>query len=389
LPTPATEQSLRIEKLVYGGDGLARVDSRVILTPFVLPGELVRAQVQRAKNDLLRGRLVEVLEPAAERVEPACPYFLRCGGCHYQQGSYEFEAEQKRSILREVLRRVGRIDYGSEIGLVTAEPWGYRNRTQLHIHNGAIGYFAAGSHTLVPIRECPISSPKLNQAIASLARDLPSYRWFNASIELFTNEADVQVNLLDRVPASVRALFEAIGTNQPIEYGGFRVSRNSFFQVNRFLLEKLVAVVLGDAQGSTALDLYAGAGLFSKSLASRFSRVTAVESGSSAFRDLEFNMQGHPVESVRANAEDYLAALAAPPGLIVADPPRAGLGETALRELIRLQPPQVTIVSCDPATLARDLAPLIGSGYRIAAITMVDLFPRTFHLETVVSLHKN
>jgi len=389
LPTPATEQSLRIEKLVYGGDGLARVDSRVILTPFVLPGELVRARVQRAKNDLLRGRLVEVLEPSAERVEPACPYFLRCGGCHYQQGSYEFEAEQKRSILREVLRRVGHINYDGEIGLVTAEPWGYRNRTQLHIHSGAIGYFAAGSRTLVPIRECPISSPKLNQAIASLARDLPGYRWFDASIELFTNESEIQVNLLDRVPNSVQALFQAIGTNQPIEYGGFRVSRNSFFQVNRFLLEKLVAVVLGDVRGVTAVDLYAGAGLFAKGLAERFSYVTAVESGSSAFRDLEFNMQGHPVESVRANAEDYLASLAAPPDLIVADPPRAGLGKTAIRELIRLQPPQVTIVSCDPATLARDLAPLIASGYRIGAIAFVDLFPRTFHLETVVSLHKN
>ncbi len=250
---------LRIEKLVYGGDGLAREEGRVILTPFVLPGELVEADVVRAKNDLLRGKLREVLEPAPQRVQARCPYYLRCGGCHYQHASYEFEAEQKRSILREVLRRVGRIDYAGDIGLVTGDPWHYRNRTQLHIRNGEIGYFAAGSHTLVPIRECPISSPKLNEAIASLARDLPQYRWFDGSIELFTNEIDVQVNLLDRVPASVRPLFDAIGTSDAIEYAGFRVSRNSFFQVNRLLLEQLVAAALGDVQGSQAVDLYAGA----------------------------------------------------------------------------------------------------------------------------------
>jgi 23S rRNA (uracil1939-C5)-methyltransferase len=389
LGTPASEQSLRIEKLVYGGDGLTRADGRVILTPFVLPGELVRAEVRSGKKDLLRGVPIEILEPAAARVDPACPYFQRCGGCHYQHASYEFEAEEKRTILREVLRRVGRIEYDGEIGLVTGEPWQYRNRTQLHIHNGEIGYFAAGSHTLVSIRECPISSPKLNETIASLARDLPSYRLFDATIELFTNETDVQVNLLDRVPGSVRPLFDAIGSGGPIEYGGFRVSRKSFFQVNRFLLEKLVATALGDARGSSALDLYAGAGLFAKSMAQHFELVTAVESGSSGFQDLEFNMKEPPVQAVRASAESYLAGLAAPPELILADPPRTGLGTAAIRELVRLQAPALTIVSCDPATLARDLGPLLESGYRFAGVTVVDLFPRTFHLETVTSLKRN
>lgn len=363
---------------------MARDDGRVILTPFVLPGELVHAEVHRAKNDLLRGRLLDIVEPAIERVAPRCPYFLRCGGCHYQHAAYEFEVEQKRTILREVLRRVGRLDYSGEIGVVTADPWQYRNRAQLHIRNGQIGYFAGGSHTLVPILECPISSPKLNEAIASLARDLPQYRSFEGSIELFTNETDVQVNLLDRVPASVRPLFEAIGTGAPIEYAGFQVSRNSFFQVNRFLVEKLIATALADSQGATALDLYAGAGLFARSLKERFAQVVAVESGISAFRDLESNVPG--VTAVRANTEDYLASLREAPELIVADPPRAGLGKAAIRELVRLKAPALTIVSCDPATLARDLAPLLTCGYRIARLTLVDLFPRTFHLETVASL---
>jgi 23S rRNA (uracil1939-C5)-methyltransferase len=147
-------------------------------------------------------------------------------------------------------------------------------------------------------------------------------------------------------------------------------------------------VALENAHGSTALDLYAGAGLFAKSMAQLYERVTAVESGGSGFRDLEFNMQGQAVQPVRGKAEDYLASLGARPDMIVADPPRTGLGRAAIRELIRLQAPAIAIVSCDPATLARDLGPLTGGGYRIASVTVVDLFPRTFHLETVISLQR-
>ncbi len=387
MPTEASPL-LRIEKLVYGGDGLARSDGIVVLLPFVLPGELVRAGLQRAKNDLRRGTLRSVVEPAPQRIQPACPYFLRCGGCHYQHASYEFQLDQKRAILREVLRRVGRIELDCEIASVAAEPWNYRNRTQLHIHDGSIGYFAPGSHQLVAIDQCPIASPRLNQAIASLAHDLPSHRRFDATVELFTNEIEIQVNLLDRIPFSVRPVFDSIGTRDAIEYAGFRVSRTSFFQVNRFLLDRLVDLAVGDAHGSHALDLYAGVGLFANRLARQCSQVTAVESGGSAFRDLEFNLQRSqlPVTALQQNVEDFLASLQHTPDFVLADPPRAGLGKAALAQLIRLHPPRLSIVSCDPATLARDLRPLLEAGYHIDAITLVDLFPQTFHLETVVTL---
>jgi 23S rRNA (uracil1939-C5)-methyltransferase len=195
----------------------------------------------------------------------------------------------------------------------------------------------------------------------------------------------VQVQVLDRAPRAVFAIFESLGTTGPIQYGGFRVSRNSFFQVNRFLVERLVSSATGAVEGESAWDLYAGAGLFSRALVDRFAKVTAVEAGQSAFRDLEHNL-GDRAALEHSSVEDFLAHAESAPDFILADPPRAGLGKDAVRELARLRAPRLAIVSCDPATLARDLAHLLGAGYQMETIELVDLFPRTFHLETVVHL---
>jgi 23S rRNA (uracil1939-C5)-methyltransferase len=380
------ESTLQIEKLVYGGDGLARLDGRVVFLPFVLPGEKIRAGVKRVKSDLWRGSLLEVLEPTAGRIAPACPYFGRCGGCQYQHARYDLQVEQKAAILRDVLRRVGKIEYAGSVETITGEPWGYRNRVQLHIEksgeNSAIGYFEPGSHTLCAIDHCPISSPKLNEAIAQLHRELPRFRPFQAEIELFTNETEVQVNVLDRVPPSVRPLFNAIGSRDALQYGPFRVSRNSFFQVNRFLIERLTSCVCDGLAGAVAIDLYAGVGLFSRALAPHFGNVIAVESGFSAFQDLAANA---PVQALQDSVEDYLPTVTDTPDLIVADPPRSGLGKHVVAELLRLGAPRLVIVSCDPATLARDLQGLLAA-YEIEHMSLIDLFPQTAHLEIVVRL---
>jgi 23S rRNA (uracil1939-C5)-methyltransferase len=376
-----TEENLTIEKLVYGGDGLSRLESKVVFTPYVLPGEKVRAEVDRIKNDLWRGRLLQVSEPSPHRVAAPCPYFQRCGGCHYQHADYAFQVEQKRSILREALQRVGKIEFQGEIEAITGEPWAYRNRVQLHIENGAIGYFEHGSHKLCAVHQCPIASPMLNDVISKLKGNLGR---LSAAIELFTNESEIQVNLVDRIPQALFRVFESLGTNAPLEYDGFRVSRNSFFQVNRFLVHRLVDCAIGEAAGMSAVDLYGGVGLFAASLAKRFQKVAAVESSGSAFRDLEHNVHGVTAEN--KTAEEYLTALEETPDLILADPPRAGLGKHAVKELARIHAPRLTIVSCDPATLARDLQALLAAGYQIDKITLVDLFPQTFHIETVVHL---
>jgi 23S rRNA (uracil1939-C5)-methyltransferase len=389
-----------VEKLVYGGDALARLDGRVTLAPFALPGERIRAAAEREKPGLIRARTLAVLEPSPQRVAPRCPYFGRCGGCHYQHAGYEFQLASKSAILAEELRRLGRIEPPPEIAVAAAEPWGYRNRAQFHIENGRLGYREARSHKLCAIESCPISSPKINEAIGALAGMLRDSRWprFVRSLEIFTDERQVQLNVLEAERPVARRFFDWCAETIPGLVAGaldyqdrFRVSRNAFFQVNRYLADKLVEIALdgAGAGGETALDLYAGVGLFSLELARRFRQVTAVESGAAAAGDLVFNAERAALANLRAErrtTEAYLESLERAPDFVLLDPPRAGLGKTVVQRLIDLRPPAVTIVACDPATLSRDLAALLGSGYRVEKMTLVDLFPQTYHLETVVRL---
>jgi 23S rRNA (uracil1939-C5)-methyltransferase len=387
-----------IEKLVYGGDGLGRVEGQVVLVPFVLPGEKVRVAVERARAGLLEAKLLEVLSAAPSRTDPPCPYFQRCGGCHYQHLGYQSQLEQKRVILEEVFRRVGKLE-PPQPDPVASPPWEYRNRSQLHLQGGEIGYFEHGSHRLCPVQRCPISSPKINETLAALRGMLrdPRFPHFVKSIELFTNETEVQLNVLATQRPVSRRFFEWCGERIPglvaaIDYSAagatWRVRHRSFFQVNRFLIEALLERALAAAEGETALDLYAGVGLFSLPLARRFQKVTAVESARSAAADLEFNAAraGLSVE-IKQNAADlFLLDLTQAPDFVLADPPRAGLGKRVVGELLRLRPPRITIISCDPATLARDLAPLAAGGYRIERLSLIDLFPQTYHIETVTHL---
>ena len=387
-----------VEKLVYGGDGLARLDGRVVLAPFVLPGERIRACAGRERPGLVHAQTLEILDPAPERVPAPCPHFGRCGGCHYQHAPHEYQLAAKRAILAEELRRLGKIEPPAEIATVSAEPWGYRNRVQLHVEGSQLGYREARSHSLRAIDACPIASPRINEVIGALAPMLQDPRWprFIRSLEIFTDEHQVQLNVLEADRPVARRFFDWCVEQIPglvdgaLDYEDrFRVSRGAFFQVNRFLADRLVETALGEARGETALDLYAGVGLFSLSLARRFAQVTAVESGSAAIRDLAFNAGRAGLTNLateRQTAEDYLTALDRAPEFVLLDPPRAGLGRGVVRRLIELRPSAVTIVACDPATLARDLAGLLAAGYRIANMTLVDLFPQTFHMETVVSL---
>lgn len=401
--TTPKDATVTIERWAYGGTGLARVDGRVIFAPFVMPGERVRVELGGGVN----AQLAEILEASPERVAPPCPLFARCGGCHYQHAPYEFQLARKVEILREQLRRVGKIEYTGEIETVSGAPLGYRNRVQVHVQvpknsndrsARKLGYLAARSHELVPLTgDCPVASPRLNQALAAMRGRLTDARFprFVRSLELFTNETDVQVNVIDTDQPLRRDFFDWCESVATLEYptalGTFRVSPRSFFQVNRFLVEKLVETAIGSAEGERALDLYAGVGLFALPLAKRFASVTAVESGSSAARDLELNAAGIKMGVEHSRVEDYLARLASndasTPDFVLADPPRAGLGKEVVAHLNRLRPLRITIVSCDPATLARDLAAL--SGYSLDRVALVDLFPQTYHIETVAQLRRS
>jgi 23S rRNA (uracil1939-C5)-methyltransferase len=389
-----------VEKLVYGGDGLGRLDGRVVFAPFVLPGERIRAKAEQEKPGLVRARLLEVLEAAPDRVTPPCPVFGYCGGCHYQHAPYEFQLEAKQRILREELRRLGKIDAPVEIATLAGEPFRYRNRVQLHVAETRIGYREARSHKLVAVSGCPVASPKTEEAIAALDRMTRDSRWprFIRALEIFTDERHVQINVLETERPVARRFFEWCAAEiegvveGALDYRGeFRVSSNSFFQVNRYLLDRLVETALAGAEGETAADLYAGVGLMSLPLARRFREVTAIESGAGAVRDLWFNAERAGLANVsglQQTAEEHLAQTERAPDFVIADPPRAGLGKAVVKRLSELKPRQLVIVACDPATLARDLGGLLAAGYKVERMTLVDLFPQTYHLETIVELRQ-
>jgi 23S rRNA (uracil1939-C5)-methyltransferase len=402
-------QQFKIEKMVYGGEGLSRVEGEVVLTPFVLPGETIEAERAESRKHVGRARMATLVEPSPDRAVPLCPYFTRCGGCQYQHASYEAQLRFKRDILAETLRRVGKIEFDSEkIEIVPSEPWGYRNRAQLHFENGRVGYREMQSRTLVPVERCPIASPKINEAIACLVRMAKDRRWpnFLGSLELFTDERQVQWNVLESERPLAKHFFEWLAEEipgtvlGPLEYAvnhdDFVVSGQSFFQVNRFLLPQLAQLAIGAAVGGAnaalAWDLYAGVGLFSLPLARRFERVKAVEGGRSAAADLSRNAKRARlnIEAIQRQTEAFLAE--APlhqakeaPDFVLADPPRSGLDKAVAARLLELKPRTIAIVACDPATLARDLA-ILTAAYTIENVTLIDLFPQTFHIETVVRL---
>jgi 23S rRNA (uracil1939-C5)-methyltransferase len=390
-----------VEKLVYGGDGLARLDGRVVLAPYVLPGERIRAEVEREKPGLVRARTLEVMERAMGRVEPPCPVFGRCGGCHYQHAEYQQQVAAKASILVEELRRVGKMQPLAEIGTIAGEPWGYRNRVQLHVDGGKLGYWEARSHRLCEVAACPIASPKINQSIETLNEMLRDPRWprMVRTLELFTDERQVQLNVLETDLPVAKRFFDWCGeriaglVEGALDYEGrFRVSRNSFFQVNRFLADRLVETVVEAAVGETAFDLYAGVGLFAPALARKFHRVTAVESGTGAARDLQYNAERAALDNihvVQSTVEAFLQETERSADFVLLDPPRAGLGKVVVRRLGELGPKRVALVACDPATLARDLGGMVAAGYAVERMTMIDLFPQTYHVEAVVELKRS
>jgi len=374
----------------------------VVFTPFVLPGEVIEAERTGARKHAQRARLVSLIEPSGDRVEPLCPYFGSCGGCQYQHAGYEAQLRFKRDILAETLRRTGGIEFDPErIATEAGEPWGYRNRAQFHVEKGRIGYREMQSRKLVPIEKCPIGSPRINEAIARLNRMVRDRRWpgFLESIEIFTDERQVQWNVLETRQPLAKQFFDWLALEMPGTVPGaldyavgediFTVSGQSFFQVNRTLLPRLAELVIGEASGATAWDLYAGVGLFSLPLARRFEKVVAVESGRAPAADLERNARRARlgIKPVREQTEAFLRDAKEAPDFVLADPPRSGLDKAAAARLLELRPRALAIVACDPATLARDLA-VLAAGYEIERITMVDLFPQTYHIETIVRLRR-
>ncbi len=420
--------NLTIEKMVYGGDGLARLpDGKAVFLPFVLPGEEVSATISREKSSFARAHADEILKPSVKRTQARCPYYTACGGCHYQHTGYTTQLEFKREILRETLLRNAKLEWKGQIITHSAEPWQYRNRTRMKVRGGqefAMGDHRLASHDLLEIKECPISSPAINRLIGKvreigLAGGVPKGI---SEIEFFADHADTRlvleiyhsagaegvkelagelqnrfaeiqgIALFVGPPAGSSALpqlKDTIGNTTLLYQVGeksFRVCAGSFFQTNRYMARELVNTVVDDFFGNIALDLYSGVGLFANHLAKRFTQVFAVESAPASAADLQANALKNVVP-VKTTTEQFLPrCLNMNPELVVVDPPRAGMGPKTAQLLAALRVKRIVYVSCDPATLARDLRLLLETGYHVEQVHMIDMFPQTFHLESVVRL---
>jgi len=442
---PATVKLVQIEKPVYGGAFLARVEGKAVFVPLTLPGERVRVCTVEEKRGYAISEVEEIVAPAAERVAPRCKHFGACGGCQYQHAEYAAQLKFKQAILRETLERGG-VRAPDEMAVLAGEAWAYRNRIRLAFDaEGHAGYRGRRSHAVIRIAECPIAAPLLVRAAlaaAEIVRGL-ALRSRPSEISLFCDAAETALlasvmvadggkRWAEGFDDSARAFAERIPETKGVELvaeGGkgqaqrsvarwgasslvytvrrrgaivrgradefdYRVDQGAFFQVNRWLVDELAECVTGGLngglahQGRLAWDLFAGVGLFARRLTERFDRVVAVESAPAAMAALKYNLRGRNATAVNAATRDFLRGVGKGerPDLIVVDPPRTGLGAETTALFGEIAAPAMVYVSCDPATLARDLRALAGAGYSIQRITLADLFPQTFHLETVVEL---
>ena len=388
IPEEDRFHTVRIERIVAGGRGLARLpDGKALMAAFGAPGELVEVEVERIHKDYVEGVVTNVIEPSRSRVEPECRLFGDCGGCQLQHLDYPAQLAAKEGVVREQLARIGGLPDVTVNPVVGAEdPWGYRNHMRFSTGRkfGDAGFIHRRGRGLLKVTKCPIADPWVNEVLPQLQGHARGVH----QIQLRRNAATGST----LIAPALEVLPEESGQDHYVEeLAGrrFRVSASSFFQVNSAQAEKLVQLVASElpAQGRLLIDAYAGVGTFAAIFAGRFERIIAIEESPSALRDAEVNLAGiENVEFRRAKVEELLPGLAEEPDVVLLDPPRVGCAPEVLEALVAFAPPTIVYVSCNPTTLARDLRRLTDAGYRLERVTPIDMFPQTAHIECVSRL---
>jgi len=395
--------------MAHGGDALARHEGKVIFIPYVLPGEEVVVELTEERASYSRARLVEVLTPSPDRVEPRCLHYGTCGGCQWQHIAYERQSALREEVLRSQLKRIAHLpSVLVRPTLAAPDPWCYRNHVQLHLEKqGKLGFMGTDGRSVIPITECHIMHALLWDTFVGLEIDFPELERVSLRAGIATGE---QLVVLESVGAQAPAIevdvpiscVLLLGDDTPVTYVGnsyvterigsrsLRVSATSFFQANTSQTERLVRTVEEylDPQGRECLlDLYCGVGTLGLALAGRVSEVIGIDSNEAAIADAKFNAEGMTnVTFLEGSAEQVLPSIEQPIDLVILDPPRQGASKECLAALTTLSVPRIIYVSCDPATLARDVGSLGQSGYQLVEVQPVDMFPQTYHVETVALL---
>jgi len=379
-----------IEKIVPNGFGLAFAENLTIFVALAAKGDKLRIRIKEKKGKVAFAEIVEILEPSADRVVPECIYFGRCGGCDFQQLNYLAQLEAKVGIVRDCLTRIGKINYEKEIEIIgSPKPYGYRARAQWHVDKRGkkLGYFKRNSHEIIDVETCPILTVELQKTLTDLRENIDVEGFWSNISEIEATNAGEQISVYSSeiVEPTREVAFSVFGEK-------YFYDAQSFFQGNPFLIEQLIETAIAGAGSENALDLYCGVGLFTLPLARRFRKVTGVEGNERAVEFANRNVENARLENAHIFAEDVGDWLTENINdlqqidFILLDPPRSGTEKETIENILRIKPKEISYVSCEPSTLARDLRVLCESAYRIESITAVDLFPQTHHVETVVRL---
>jgi 23S rRNA (uracil1939-C5)-methyltransferase len=416
----AQQLTLSLSDMAYGGEAVGRFEGKAIFVPYAISGETVRVQVVTDKGRFARARLLDILTPSPHRVSPPCPHFGVCGGCHWQHVEYQAQLEYKRSIVLSQLQRIaGLADAPVRPMLGMDNPWHYRNHVQFSVsEDGGLGFMATGSHRVVPIERCLLLHALLEELHDSLDMELPGLRRLTLRAGVNTGERMTILEMAEDQPPDIEvdlpiSFVLLLSDGTPVTLLGssyiherlagrmYRVSAPSFFQVNTQQAEQLVSMVrtyLNATADNTILDAYCGVGTFALELAKTASQVIGIEGSAAALADAVANaasvdnvrfVHGPVAENLRMlelaprGATEYLKA-----PLAVLDPPREGVGQEVVAALARLAVQRIVYVSCDPATLARDIKGMLAAGYTLREVQPVDMFPQTYHIESVALLER-
>lgn len=385
---------VEIERLLPGGVGLAHAEGLTLFVSLAAPGDMLRVKIDRVQGKVGFASIIEILKPSPVRVEPPCPYFGRCGGCDFQQLTYQAQLEAKVEIIRDCLQRIAKIETPREIPITpSANQWRYRARANWQVDSAAklLGYFERGSNRVCDVEYCAVLNPELQETLEKVRAEILAE---TASRQFREIDAVVGNDGVSVSPGV--AGFGAATVSRRVGNETYYFSAEAFFQVNHELLEALIAAAIGDAKGKTAVDLYCGVGLFTLPLARRFERVTGVEAHPRATEFARRNLESAKLDNaevVTLGVTHWLKHSRSfePLDFLLLDPPRAGCENSVIAGILALRPRRIAYVSCDPATLARDLKKLIGDGdggYTLDSIAAFDMFPQTHHVETVAHLSK-
>jgi 23S rRNA (uracil1939-C5)-methyltransferase len=394
---------ITIERILPGGLGLAHAEGKTVMVALAAPGDRLRVQIDRVKGNVSFASIEEILTPSPLRVEPPCPYFGRCGGCDFQQMNYQAQLEAKVEIIKDCLRRLARIENIPDFQIAAApNPWHYRSRAQWQYDavRQKLGYFESGSRSVCDVANCAVLAPQLENTLENLRARMQEGLLPDSARDFRAVVGDEGVSIAPPLDGK-----RVADISRTIHGEKYRLNAESFFQANDGLLPQLIDAAIGEASGETALELYCGVGLFTLPLARRFKHVVGVESDPAAASFARENLAnagltnaevvksdvGVWLEDVRGSdfsklSEESATALEDQIDFVLLDPPRTGAESRVITGVLGLKPQRISYVSCDPATLARDLKKLIAGGYTLTSVRAFDMFPQTHHVETVVRL---